>query len=112
METKGRAICAIFWRFVFPKLIVCSFVFSSLCTLYAVYQRDQDEENGLTHDLAGSIRKMVESGGASVFGSTIATDDVTTASPDFVSLDGSAPTQEIEMESPPSSPTPESTYAM
>ena len=69
-----------------------------LCT-----QRDEDEELGLNHDLAGSIRKMVESGSASVFGSTIATDEMT--HPDFVSLDGSAPTQpEIEMEYPSSSP--------
>ena len=64
-------------------------------------QQQGSDEN---HDLTGSVKQIVD-GGASVNGSTIATDDVTHG-PDFVSLDGSQPHKnEIEMESP-------TTYAM
>jgi hypothetical protein len=61
-------------------------------------QRDEkDDENGHFHNLAGSVKRIFDGN------STIATDDHTSASPDFVSLDGSAqtggpPSNEIEME--------------
>lgn len=54
-------------------------------------QRDHDEEMGYGHELAGSVKKIVN-GDSSVNGSsTIATDDFTSAGPDFISLDGSVP---------------------
>ena len=64
-------------------------------------QQDEEEQLGLTHQLAGSVKRVMD-GAASLSGSsTIATEE-NTAGPDFVSLDGSSsPHQEgIEMEAP------------
>jgi hypothetical protein len=67
-------------------------------SLFLDPQRDEkDDENGYFHKLAGSVKSIFDGN------STIATDDPTSASPDFISLDGSAqtegpPSNEIEME--------------